>query len=162
MENRSLWQRFSFLTKLSPGTLECSLFMLCACYVLSCSVMSNSCNLMDCSPPGSSVHGILQARTLECVAISFSRGSSQPRNGTRISCIGRWDSLPLNHEGSFEGEVSLTVKILTVRISQLTGECLWKRAAIIFSHHQPLSVKEGIIMLTHTRIAAPEAIVQAF
>ena len=35
---------------------------------------------MDCSPPGSSVHGVLQARTLEWVAISFSRGSSQPRD----------------------------------------------------------------------------------
>ena len=37
---------------------------------------------MDCSPPGSSVHGILQARILEWVAILFSRGSSQPRNHT--------------------------------------------------------------------------------
>ena len=36
------------------------------------------CDPMDCSPPGSSVHGILQARILEWVAISFSRGSSQP------------------------------------------------------------------------------------
>ena len=44
---------------------------------------------MDCSLPGSSVHGIFQARTLEWVAISFSRGSSQPRDGTHISCIGR-------------------------------------------------------------------------
>ena len=41
---------------------------------------------MDCSPPGSSVHGILQARILEWVAISFSRGSSQPRDQTRVSC----------------------------------------------------------------------------
>ena len=38
------------------------------------------CNLMDCSPPGSSVHGISQTRVLEWVAISFSRGSSQPRD----------------------------------------------------------------------------------
>ena len=38
------------------------------------------CDLMDCSPPGSSVHGILQARILEWVAISFSRGLSQPRD----------------------------------------------------------------------------------
>ena len=38
------------------------------------------CDLMDCSLPGSSVHGILQARILEWVAISFSRGSSRPRN----------------------------------------------------------------------------------
>ena len=48
---------------------------------------------MDCSLPGSSVYGILQARMLEWVAISFSRGSSWPRDWTLISCIsciGRW------------------------------------------------------------------------
>ena len=42
------------------------------------SVLSDSCNPMGCSPPGSSVHGISQARILEQVAISFPRGSSQP------------------------------------------------------------------------------------
>ena len=42
---------------------------------------------MDCSPPGSSVHGILQARILEWVAMPFSRGSSQPRDRTQVSCI---------------------------------------------------------------------------
>ena len=41
------------------------------------------CDPMNCSPPGSSVHGILQARILEWVAIAFSRGSSRPRDGTR-------------------------------------------------------------------------------
>ena len=50
-------------------------------------VMSNSCEPMDCSLPGSSVHGILQARMLEWVFIYFSRGSSQPRNWIRVSCI---------------------------------------------------------------------------
>ena len=45
------------------------------------------CDPTDCSPPGSSVHGILQARILEWVAIPFARGSSQPRNRTRVSCI---------------------------------------------------------------------------
>ena len=39
----------------------------------------------DCSPPGSSVHGILQARILECIVIPFSRGSSQPSNWTWVS-----------------------------------------------------------------------------
>ena len=43
--------------------------------------------VMDCSPPSFSVNGILQARILEWVAIPFSRGSSQPRNQNRISCI---------------------------------------------------------------------------
>ena len=45
------------------------------------------CDPMDCSPPGSSVHGILQARRLEWVAMPFSRASSQPRDGTQGSCI---------------------------------------------------------------------------
>ena len=45
------------------------------------------CNIMDCNPPGSSVHGILQARILEWVAISSSRGSSRSRDWTRVSCI---------------------------------------------------------------------------
>ena len=42
------------------------------------------CNPMDCSPSGSSVHGVLQARILEWVAISSSRGSSQPRDQTWV------------------------------------------------------------------------------
>ena len=47
------------------------------------------CDPMLYSPPGSSVHGILQARTLEWVAITSSRGPSQPRDLTHVSCIGR-------------------------------------------------------------------------
>ena len=45
------------------------------------------CNPMDYSPPGSSIHGILQARILEWVAIPFSRGSFQHRDQTSVSCI---------------------------------------------------------------------------
>ena len=45
------------------------------------------CDHMDCSLPGSSLHGILQARVLEWVAISFSRGSSRPRDWTWVFCI---------------------------------------------------------------------------
>ena len=53
--------------------------------MLNHSVMSDSCNPMDCSPPGSSVHGIAQERIVEGVAISFSRESFQPRNQTQVS-----------------------------------------------------------------------------
>ena len=49
--------------------------------------MSDCCSPMDCSPPGSSVHGIFQANLLEWIAISFSRGYSRPRDRTRVSCI---------------------------------------------------------------------------
>ena len=45
------------------------------------------CNPVDCSPPGSSVHGILQARMLEWVAVPFSTGSSQLWDQTQVSCI---------------------------------------------------------------------------
>ena len=56
------------------------------------------CDFMDCSPPGSSVHGILQARILEWVAMPSSRGSSRPRDRTCVSYVsGIWQagSLPL-------------------------------------------------------------------
>ena len=55
-------------------------------------VMSNSCDPMNCS----SGHGIFQARILEWVAISYSRGSSWPRDQTGILCV---SSLPLGHLG---------------------------------------------------------------
>ena len=51
------------------------------------SASSVLCHPMDCSPPGCSVHGILQARILEGVAISFSKGYSQPRDQTLVSHI---------------------------------------------------------------------------
>ena len=56
---------------------------------VSCSVVSDSLQFMDCSPPGSSVCEILQARILEWVAISYSRGSSS-KEWTCISCITGW------------------------------------------------------------------------
>ena len=61
------------------------------------------CHPKRCNPPGSSVHGISQARILEWVAISSSKGSSWPRGQTRISwvpCIGRWILYHDHHLGS--------------------------------------------------------------
>ena len=59
--------------------------------VSSCLLVTQSyltlCNPMDCSPPGSYVHEILQARISEWVAISFSRGIYPPRDRTRVSCV---------------------------------------------------------------------------
>ena len=61
------------------------------------------CDPMDCNPPGSSVHGIFQARILEWVAIPFSRGSFQLRDQTHlsyVSCIGRQVLYCQGHLGS--------------------------------------------------------------
>ena len=61
------------------------------------------CDPMDCSLPGSSIHGIFQARILEWVAISFSRRSSWPRDWTRVSCIvGRHFTIWATREGSWK------------------------------------------------------------
>ena len=62
--------------------------------LISWCVWAQSCpafwDSKDCSPPGSSLHGISQARILEWVAISFSRESSRPRDWTLVSFFGRW------------------------------------------------------------------------
>ena len=63
------------------------------------------CNSMICSLPGSSVHGILQARILETVAIPFSRQSSQPRHRTQFSCIA--------------GRILTILPVLKLRLSML-------------------------------------------
>ena len=68
---------------------ECVCVCVCVrtCAHVSHSSVSDSLWSHDCSPPGSSIQGILPARTLERVAISFSRESSWPRDRTQISCI---------------------------------------------------------------------------
>ena len=83
-------KRLSSSSSLFANTLFTSSSPFCVLSV--CSVTHSCpalCNPMDCSPLRSSVHGILQPRILEWVAISFSRGSSQPRDRTHVSCIDR-------------------------------------------------------------------------
>ena len=72
---------------------------LCVC-AQSCPTL---CDPMDCSPPGSSVHGVPQARRLEWVTIFSSRGSSWSKDQTCISCVScidRWILYLLSHQGS--------------------------------------------------------------
>ena len=92
-----------------------------------CSVTQSCllCDHMDCSPPSSSVRGISQARILKWVAISCCRGSSQPRDGTHISCVSCIGRLLLYHctiwEESILSEIFLTenVPILTCFLQHL-------------------------------------------
>ena len=85
------------------------------------SVASTLCDPMDGSPPGSSVHGILQARILEWVALPSSRGSSQPRDETWVfyfSFIGRRVLYHECHPGSSsvvtDDQISLKEPPLTI------------------------------------------------
>ena len=65
-------------------------FMLCSLPIVWSELLVHSCStlcdLLNCSLQGSSIHGIFQARILEWVAISFSRGSFQPRDWTQVCC----------------------------------------------------------------------------
>ena len=86
------------------------------------------CHPVDCSPPGSSVHGILQARILEWVAISSCRGFSWPRDRTRI-LLGllyrQVGSLPLNaffHHSPLEGDLSMREPCTGLRFAQKTWQ----------------------------------------
>ena len=73
--------------------------------LLSCSVVSDSLQPVECSLPGSSVHGILQARILEWVAIPFSRGSYWPRDRIPVSCIAsRFSTIWATGEASLRKE----------------------------------------------------------
>ena len=80
-----------------PLSRGCVCVCVCArTHALSHSIMSNSCNPMDCSTPGSSVHGISQARILEQVAIFFSIGSSQLRLNLCLLHLLHWQEDSFN------------------------------------------------------------------
>ena len=82
---RSMWDLSSPIKDwIAPLQWKCRVLTTGIVLSLSCVRL---CDLMDCSPPGSSVHGLLQARILGWVAISSARGSSQTREKTQISRI---------------------------------------------------------------------------
>ena len=80
------------------------------------------CDPMDCSPPGSSIHGILQATILEGVAISFSRGSSWPRDRTQVShIVGRCFNLGANMGGAVLPPCCLTWDQTLMEVMRITA-----------------------------------------
>ena len=78
-----------YLLQVSVCVCVCVCVYVCVCMPvrLVCQSCQTICGSMDSSPPGSPVHGVLQARRLEWVATSFSRGSSRPGEWTWVSCI---------------------------------------------------------------------------
>ena len=80
------------------------------------------CDPMDCSPLGSSVHGILQARIQQWVAMLFGRGSSQSRDRTRVSCVYLYwqaGSLPLAPSGKPTEDAYWILNVLSLKMTHL-------------------------------------------
>ena len=101
---------------------------------------------MDCSPPGFSVHEISQARILEWVAISFSRGSSWPRDQTHIFCFGFFTTDPPAKPRValwFQKRKSYLFKLVWI------GFCLWH----VLSHLVPVTTLHSAIMIPILRWA---------
>ena len=97
---------------------------MCVCVCVCARVRAQSCltlcDPMDCSPPGSSVHEIFQARILEWVAISYSRGSSQPGDRTCVSCISCIGRQILYHCATWEALKILKKKKNTFTLPNLS------------------------------------------
>ena len=80
---------------------------------------------MNCSLPGSCVHGIFQARILKWVAIPFSRGSSRPRDGTLVSCIaGRRFTVWATGEGALKGRLYLGDRLFQMAVQYTECSCI--------------------------------------
>ena len=91
------------------------------------------CNSIDCSPPGSTVHGILQVRILEWITMPFFRGSSQPRDWTWVSCIaGRFFTIWASWKAYYMAAVSYYLKFLCVTLSLWPSfHCFWEYLSLI-------------------------------
>ena len=98
------------------------------------------CDRMDSSPPSSSVHGILQARILEWVAMPSSRGSSQPRDPTEVSTF-QADSLPSKPPGKIEKGISQFSH-------SVVSDALWPHEP----QHARLPVHHQLLEFTQTHV----------
>ena len=114
----------------------------CACvYVKLFQSCLTLCNPMDCSPLGSSVHGILQERILEWVAIPCSKGSSQPRYGTQVS----YASLIGRRVLYFEHHLGIPDPTLLEAIQCTPGVLLTRVQGIIRTSASPLLNWSGFL-----------------
>ena len=111
---------------------------MCAKSLQSCLTL---CNPMDCSPPGSSVHGTLQARILEWIAMPSSRGCSQPKDQTQVSLhLPHWQV----------SSVPLAAPEKTSLVAQMIKNAMWETWVLSLGWEDPL--EEG--MATHSSTPA--------
>ena len=106
----------------SSHNVNSTITQLCVCVRSVAKLCLTLCDPMDYSPPGSSAHGLFQARVLQWAAISSSRGSSQPRDWTHVSCISCTVRQILDHWATWEAHSTLT---LQQKADKNTPEWVW-------------------------------------
>ena len=121
---------------LIPGCALCVCVCVCVCaraqLLSSCLILWDS---MDCSPPGSSVQGIFQARILDWFAISFSRGSSPPRDWTHISCLLEMQNLGPHPTGKLASTFENNSQLVHTHMQMWVPRELDKYLTISPQHH---------------------------
>ena len=109
-------------------------------WCVSAQLCPTLCDPMNCSPPDSSVHGILQARILEWIATLFSRGSSQPRDRTLVSyTAGRFFTIWATQKKKKPPRVT-GIYHLSLRHSKTKGRSAWWRRKERNKRHMAISV----------------------
>ena len=106
----------------------------------TCNVGTTLCYPMDCSSPGSSVHGIFQARVLEWVVISFSRGSSQPRDLTWFSRIVGRHFLPSEPPGK---PLQYRRPGFNLQVGIIPWRRVWQPIPVLFLGESPRTEEPG-------------------
>ena len=130
----------------SEGLCSCAFEQtICCCYSLVMKLGLTLFNPMDYSPPGSSVHRISQARILEWVTTSFSRGSSQPKKLNPHLLYWHADCLPMSHQGSPTNKLWFLPKSLSsasLIMKSITN--LWRLSPRLSTVSLPASYKDTV------------------
>ena len=140
-----IWVGFELRSASVPSTFV---------WLHACSVTSALCEPMDCSLPGSSVHGILQARILEGVVMPSSRGSSWPRDQTHVCLLSplHWQagSLPLAPPGKPFAWLALRNRNLPdalhftfMWVSSYCALCKARASSVLWISGQRVTIKKG-------------------
>ena len=136
VKNKFIFKKIFLNTEFHKPSKWLYMYIMCMLVVQLCLTL---CDPMDCNPPVSSLHGMLQARILERVAIPFSRGSSWPRDWTWVSCItGRFFTtrppekpllvfwVSVNWENTYWQEAALKWKMLLILFTLMASIYIWK------------------------------------
>ena len=105
---------------------------------------------MDCSLPGSSVHGILQARILECVTMPSSKGSSQPRDWTQVSV---WQVNSLLSEPPGKAQPCLKYSHVRGQFSTHSSPATWPQSTSHFTGEEPGSSRSVLTVPNYPWVA---------
>ena len=123
----SIYHIFFFTVFIAPHENVIKVHWLCIVLCSAAQSCLTLCDPVDCSPPGSSVQGVLPARILEWVAMTSSRGPSQPRDWTCITCVSCTVVRFFTHWATWEAHTDYTLGLFVKELSMKTDILFYLR-----------------------------------